>query len=246
MYGGAQTGNLNAHSISVWLRGSAGGESVDVGVRDVSAGTMQNVQTVACTTAYQKITLHGFIPGDTDRQFAIDCDAGDTIYHIGAHMEESPRCSSPIPNLSTVATATRALDDFVTADDPDDNGGSIELTIEPVGWSAAQYGGGNLLFETGVGVGTLFVNGAGNWEATIDGTTALDSTIQPVDGAPYRIRLRWVVGGQQSIEVWNGTTLLSRVASAYDGTLQGAGTWELAPGMPVLITDLKTYRNGSG
>lgn len=247
MYGGAQTGNVNAHSISVWIRGAAGGESVDVGVRDVSSGAMQNVQTVVCTTGYQKVTLHGFVPGDTDRQFALDCDAGDTIYHIGAHMEESPRCTSPIPNWSAVATVQRNLDDIILAETPADEGGSIEVTVEPVGWSGVEWGGANFLFRTGAGGGLLYVDGAGHWVAIPDGTTTLDSGIQPVDGTPYRIRLRWRVGGNQSIEIWDMTPqLLARVESAYDGTLTGPGTWEFAAGAPMLVSNFIAYRGCGG
>ena len=120
----------------------------------------------------------------------------------------------------------------------------MELIVTPIGWSANEAPGA-IMYLNGSGNAALYASG-GTWWARIDGTTQLDSGVAPVNNTPHRIRIRWVQGGEQSIEVWDATPeLLARVASAYDGTLYSAGVWELAGNNPSFrVTDFKTYRNG--
>ena len=82
--------------------------------------------------------------------------------------------------MATAATAQRNFDDFLTADDPEDGGGSVELTITPYLWSGPQGGTSGIMYLSGSGNPALWVEG-GTYRARIDGTTNLDSGVQPVD-----------------------------------------------------------------
>jgi hypothetical protein len=120
--------------------------------------------------------------------------------------------------------------------------GSVEATLTPQGWSAAEVGTVGILYGTGSGNPALWVEG-GTWRARIDGTTNLDSGVAPAAGVPHRVRLRWA-SSIQSVEVWSGATLLARVSSAFDGSLWTTGQWQLAPQAPVRVRDFRVLRNG--
>jgi hypothetical protein len=241
IYGGSQTANTNPHSVSVFGRITAGA-GPRIGLRDASSGAFQDLG--AMSDSFFRTMVHGATPNDTDQVFAIQAPDGCTIRFEWAQLEHGARCTSPIINKATAAAAQRNFDDFVTDDDPDDHGGSIEFDITPVDWSGNEDAG-SILFLTGSGNSAVWVE-TGTWRARIDGTTDLDSGVAPADGVTHRIRLRWNINGNQSIEVWNGTTMLSRVESAYDGSLYSAGTWEFAAGPSSYIKNVVTYRNGSG
>lgn len=239
IYGGAATGADNpAHSFSALLRGHAGGEEVDVGLRDASSGAWQNAGTATLTTAWQLFQFPGITPGEADRVFALKCDANDTIYFVGAQLEEGPTCSDLIPNWATAGGTQRNADDCVLGDAPEATGGSIELSVTPDGWSGAEAGTPGLLYLSGGGTAVLYVTD-GTWQAAIDGTTVLDSGVAPADGVEQTIRLRWTLDGQMSIDV-DGT----RVSAAYDGTLQASGSWELLAGAQCTVRDVHLYDSG--
>ncbi len=161
--------------------------------------------------------------------------------------EEKLSCGWPFVRAShqttaTAATATRLQDVLTTVEDPPDLSGRFEITIEPVRWSGAAAGTAGFVYLSGSGNPAIWVE-TGTWRARIDGTTNLDSGVAPVAGTGHRICLAWKTGGQQSIEVWDGGTLLARVASAYDGTLYSAGTWQVAAQASVYVRDIQALRN---
>jgi hypothetical protein len=238
IYGGATTGDTNAQCIMVAIRGDAGGESVDLGLRDASTGTVQNLQTIICTTSYQVITVENQTPSDTDMQWCLDCDAGDTIYFVASQLEEGAVLTTQIPNRATAAALVRPQDVFDLSETPDDVQGSIELTITPQNWGGSDAGTPTILTRATGSPALIYIDGSGNWASDLDGTTTLSSGVAAADGTSHTIRLRWV-GDQMSIDV-NGT----RISATYDGALDGSGVWRLAADAPVRVKDLKVYRKG--
>jgi hypothetical protein len=240
IYGGAQTGNTAAHCLAVAIRGGTGGESVDLGLRDASTGTVQNLETIACTTSYQVVTVENATPSDTDMQWCLDCDAGDDIYFVAAQLEEGIVPTTIMPNSATAAAFVRPQDVLDLSETPNDDQGSIELTVIPQDWGGTEAGTPTILTRATGAPALLYVDGSGYWASDLDGTTTLSSGVTPVDGTSHIIRLRWGAG-VMSIDV-DGT----RVSAAYDGALDGSGLWRLATDAPVRIKNLKTYRNGDG
>jgi hypothetical protein len=246
LYGGGATGGATAHSLSCYLRGEAGGETVVVGLRDPTDGAVQVGVTATLTTAWVRYSVDALVPADTDQQFCLDCDAGDTVYAVLQQLEQAPVISSPIPNWATAAGATRNQTTLALAVTPADGAGSIELTVTPDGWSAAEAGTVALLTRATGSPASLTCT-TGTWQAALDGTTTLDSTVAPAAGVAHRIRLRWTAA-TMSIEVRLASTdaVLARVDGAYDGALNGTGAWTLAAGAPVSVKNLKCYRSGGG
>jgi hypothetical protein len=240
IYGGTQNGNANAHCITVAIRGAAGGESVDLGLRDVSAGTVQNLQTIVCTTSYQLITVENQTPADTDMQWCLDCDAGDTVYFVAAQLEEGAVPSTIAPNSATGGALIRPQDVLDLSETPSDTQGSIELTVTPQDWGGTDAGTPTILTRATGSPAQLYVGAGGTWCADLDGTTTLNSTVAPVDGVAQTIRLRWV-GSRMSIDV-NGT----RVTETYNYAIDGSGVWRLAADAPVRVRNLRTYQSGGG
>jgi len=240
IYGGAVTGNLNAHSISLLIRGIAGGETVDIGLRDASSGAVQLAQTVVCTTAYQYIQIHGVIPADIDQQFCLDVDAGDAIGFIAAQLEEGPRCTYPIPNVATAAAATRSQDVLDLAVSPEDTSGRVECTLTPIDWSGVQMGAdATVISRVTTADDILHADSAdtGGW-ASSDGTTQVtETTTPPADGVSRVVKVEWKTG-RESIEVAGAVA-----SAAYDGARAGSGAYRLASAASVIVKDLKVYED---
>lgn len=239
VYGGAVTANTNPHSLSVIMRGDGGGESVDIGLRDVSSGVVQNVGSVALTTSWQRFEINGAVPADTDQQFALDCDAGDTIYFIASQLEEGSLCTTPIPNWATAAAAARVAETLTTAHTPQDEKGSIEATITPLGWSGGQGGTAFLIDRSGTS-GYLIYPSSGGTYRFFDTSNQLVGIATPADGVAETVRTRWK-GASRSIEDSGG-----RVSGSYTGSLRSSGTITIAPSAKEsAIARLKAYQNGT-
>jgi hypothetical protein len=246
---GAATGAVTRFALSVY-GDIVAGAGPRIGWWDTAGPGWTDVG--AASDGYARAVFPDLVPPAATCVCCLAVPDGCTYYWIAEQCEGSgsaDECTvtSPIPNWATAATAQRNLDDLVHPLNPDDIGGSVELVAEPQGWGGA----GNtvpVLFNTGAGVAVLYADRTtGTWTAEIDGTTALDSGVAPVDGTAHHIRLRWVQGLGMSIEVRLAATmaLLGRADAAYDGTLSGAGTWEIAGG-PVLVGGLLCKRNGGG
>jgi hypothetical protein len=242
IYGGAATGNLNKHSSSIFLRGLAGGESVDVGVRDASSGVFTNHQTVVLTTSWQRVVIKGWTPGDTDEVFGLDCDTGDTILFIQPQMEQGDIATSPIPNWQTAATATRVAEMMTTSETPSDIQGSIQVELTPLGFSQVDLPSGvnEVIGRSGGALGLLIMITNSGYRAYDTASNVQAGTV--TDGVTERIRSRWGDSGL-SIDVGG-----ARASTVYSGTLRDVGTVEIAPtaNVEVGIRDLRAYRNGDG
>ncbi len=130
---GGASANTNAHSLQVLIRGAAGGETVTLSLRDASDGSRVACAVITCTTAWQHIRAHAVIPTDTDMQWCLACEAGDTILFIGGQCEEGARCTSLIPCFAYAAGATRAAETLDLGWTPSDVAGAVEATITPLG-----------------------------------------------------------------------------------------------------------------
>jgi len=242
LYNAAPCGNVNAHSLGVNGRISAGAGAVSIGLRDSGTGVFTNLGAV--NDGYATRTyIDNTIPPGVANAFAIQIANGVTWRQEWPQLEESVVASLPIPNIATAATATRQQDVLTTAEDPTDLSGRFELTIEPIRWSGAAAGTPGFVYLSGSGNPAIWVEG-GTWRARIDGTTNLDSGVAPVAGVAHRIALTWLTGFDQRIEVWDAAgTLLARVTSAYDGTLYSAGTWQIAAQAAIYVRDVMSKRN---
>jgi hypothetical protein len=243
VYGGAATATTDPHSLSCYLRGAAGGESVDLCLRDASTGALQMCGSVTLTTSWVRYLVHNVTPNDTDQVFCLDCDAGDTVYYTLPQLELGGRCSSPIPNWATAAAATRNADILDTPITPSDAQGAIECGVTPLYWSAADATGQLYTIERAGGVAALLYTAAaaGKWRA-YDGTNALISTgPDPADGVRQQILRAW--GPTQAIAV-DGV----RTETTYDGTLPASGVLRLtgitgvSVQAEVAVDTLRVYR----
>lgn len=239
VYGGAATGSGPAvHSLSVLMRGSAGGESVDIGLRDASSGAVQNCGTVALTTAWQRFQIHGVTPNDTDQVFALDCDAGDTIYFIAPQLEAGSRCTTPIPNWATAASAARAAEVLTTSHTPGDTTGRLSVDVAPLGWDGTDLGAdARVLSRAGGASGLLLIeDGTGGHEATDGTNTVTEATVPATDGTYQTAQTRWG-GGALRVQVDGDET-----SGSYDGALEGSGAMTVAPDQgEVAVRDLRAY-----
>lgn len=245
---GAATGAVTRFSLSVFADIIAGA-GPQIGWWDAAGPGWSNVGAI--TDGYARTVYEDLTPPAATCVACIHVPDGCTLYWIGEQCEGSGHATychstTPIPNWAAAATQARNIDDLVFAHDPDDACGSVELVVEPRGWSGAEGGTPGLLYLTGSGNPVLYVT-TGTYRCNIDGTTELDSTIAPADGTAHHIRLRWT-GALMSIDVRLASTmaLLARVDGAYDGSLRGAGSWELAPGAAVRVRGFKCYRSGGG
>jgi hypothetical protein len=241
IYSAVSTGNTNAHSISVFMRGPAGGESVDLGVRDQSTGVVTNLGTQVLTTSWVRYVINGFTPGDTDERFCLDCDAGDTILFILPQLEEGAVATTPIPNWSTGATATRSGEILQTDQALLDVQGSIETEITPLGWSGGAGGSSELVARSGASANLIYASSAGVYVSEDSGGAVL-GTYAPVDGTKTTCRSRWADSGELSL-----TDASGRTSKTYSGTLRSSGDLRLlASTKEAAFEDLKVYRNGDG
>jgi len=243
MYGGAATGNTNKHAASVLLRGTVGGESVDIGVRDASGGGFTNWYTATLTTSWQRFEVPDKTPGDTDEVFALDCDAGDTILAIAEQLEEGVRCTSTIPSWATGAGAARPGESLTTPWTGWDAQGGIEAGVTPMGWSGGEAGSYNhvLIHASGGGYGPLMMDTGDGQPASSDGTTACRFTAgaNPVDGSRMHVRVGW---GPQQIVWWEGHAP-ETVTQPYDGQYIGSGALLAQASLAeVSIDNLRCFR----
>jgi hypothetical protein len=244
-YGGAATGNTTARSSQVIARQTGAG-GAELGTRDASSGAFTSHVAVRAGGHYGHVVAHGITPGDTDEQLAVHAPAGTVVFFVGQGRESKPRCSRPIQNVATAATATRNQDVVALGHTPVDAQGSIELVVKPHLWSANEMGTVGLLTRV-TGAPAILTAPSGTWVLALDGSTSLDSGVAPATGVAHRIRIRWV-GASMSIEVRLASTdaLLGRANGTYDGTLAGSGAWQLAAGASVSVRDVRCHRNGSG
>jgi hypothetical protein len=239
IYGGDTTGNTNDHSLSVLMRGDSGGESVDICLRDSSDGTITAGDTVTLTTEWVRYTVSGVTPGDADEQFALDCDAGDTVYFIASQLEEGDVTTTPIPNWATAASAARPIERLATSYTLRDAQGSMEIGWTPLGWGAVDSG---IHTKPIAGSGSLVIYNANNGQiGFFDGSSLIQSNVIVVDGVRNHARARWA-GLIKSIDVDGDYK-----TDSYDGTLLDTG--------PVIVQsnnaesaldNLIIYKNGSG
>jgi hypothetical protein len=233
IYGGAVSANTNDHSSSVFMRGAAGGESVDIVGRDVSAGTTTNLGTVVLTTSWVRYIVDGWTPADTDIQFGLDCDAGDTILFIAPQLEEGATATTPIPNWATAATATRAAEVLTTMQALSDVRGAVEAKLTPMNFSAADIIGSPVVLDRATTPTLLMYMNAAGWRAG-DGTNTVTSGT-PTDGVENKVKTQWRTG-KLSIE-----SDVVRDSGSYDGALTGTGNLTVEPGEETQIKDLKVY-----
>jgi hypothetical protein len=238
-YGGAVTGNTNKHSISCIMRSSAG-HTVELGLRDASGGGFTSALTCNLTTSWVRYTINNVTPGDTDEQFAVECGGGGQTYMIGMQLEEGLTPTTPIPNVATGASATRAAEVLTTSHTPSDNKGSIEATITPLDWSGTEAGAATIITRD-TAADLLYANGStAGLNSDLDGTTTLADTTAPADGVPQQARVRWS-GVSMSLDV-DG----DRDSDTYDETLDGADEIVIATDAEVGVVDLTAYGNGGG
>jgi hypothetical protein len=195
-------------------------------------------------------TVENQTPGDTDEQLCIKAPAGTVIYFVLPQLEESPICTSPIPNKATAATATRAADIMTTTHTPRDGEGSLECGLTPEGWQGGQGVDAFIPVTRSGGTSRLVRYGTpdgGTWETVADGTHNVDPGVVLIDGTRNLVRVRWGDNGL-SCDV-DGT----RASDGYDGSLQASGAVKLrivklgtdAPG-ELLVDSLRIFRGESG
>jgi len=237
IYGGAATGNTNKHSASVFARLTAGA-GAELGVRDASGGGFTKWADISDSYALTKIANQ--TPGDTDEQFCIKVPDGCTIRFILPQIEESTICTSPIPNVATAATATRAADVLDTTITPRDAEGAIEAGLTPYQWSGTEPGADAQIVTRDGGAASLIryeSSGSGSY-ASEDGTNTANPAVAPADGTRRLARVRWGNAGL-SLDV-AGT----RDSQSYDGALAASGVVRLGAGVPVYLDSMRIYRHG--
>lgn len=239
LYGGAQVGNVNAHSQSCFGRITAGA-GVNIGLRRNATGAFAGV---AMTDGYATRSLdENRTPANADCQFALEIPNGATVRVTMAQCEENTYATSPIPNIATAATATRPQDVLDTTVTPRDAEGSIEVGITPEEWGGTEPGADQQIVTRSGGAASIIryeSAGAGSY-ASEDGTSTVTPAVAPVDGTRNVTRVRWGDAGL-SLDV-DGT----RAAAAYDGALASNGLVRLASGVSVLVDGLRIFRGESG
>ncbi|HRC25955.1 MAG TPA: hypothetical protein PKX87_00815, partial [Alphaproteobacteria bacterium] len=97
------TGNVNAHSLSIYAR-LVGGSTARLRRTGTGSGA-----TVISGTSYMRYRLENETPSGTTNQLRIQVNAGGTLYCLLPQLEEGPFCSTPI--VTSGAAATRAVDE---------------------------------------------------------------------------------------------------------------------------------------
>jgi hypothetical protein len=234
--GGATPTSIQVNGIWECNGSPAGGETVDIDLRAASDGSLQVVATATLTTGWVRYTIDGVTPAAADQVFALNCDAGDTVYFTLPQLEAGTLCTSPIPNWATAAAAVRAAETLDAAWTPADGAGSVGCYVTPLGWSDTEAGDSTILDRV-TGVGELLRADASGGLCSDDGTTeARDTTTALADGVEVEAHVSW--GGSLDLVV-DGT----RTAVAYDGALQGSGLLRVEASVgEVAVRSLRCYR----
>ena len=80
------TGDTNARSCSIFMRGAAGGETVDLGWWDDGASSFNSFASPTLTTSWARYEYPNETPDDTDSIFALEGKAGDTSLFLHGAM----------------------------------------------------------------------------------------------------------------------------------------------------------------
>ncbi len=238
MYVPGNTANVNKHCLQVMARYTAGA-GARLGLMDVSVGGAAGFTNLgAITDGYLRTQVHNVTPGDIDERLCIMLPNGCHLRWIAHDMQEGVRCTSPIPNWSTVAGAARAAEQLDTPALNPDMIGACEVGATPMGWDGNDNAlSVYVLTRTGGSSFLLYAHaGIPRW-ASYDGTNSANLVAPaPADGVRNACRVEW--GPYIRLEI-DGA-----VASVpYDGAYAGAGTIRLSPaGGELAIDSLRVYR----
>jgi hypothetical protein len=233
----AQVGNTNPHSLQCLIRVVSGSGTVKLGLYDESAGTFVGT---AIHDGYDAMTeIDGQVPADTDCTLCLEVPNGINIRWIAQDMEEEPRCFDPIPNWSTVASATMTLEELASTYTAVDEQGSLESEITPDGYSGGDVGTTKIIRNNST-LSTWLFHTTTQYRFN-DGSSSvvLPSTI-PTDGVAVPLRCRWK---SNDFSISSDT---QRGDASYDGTVLGTGPVTIAPDKPMRFATLRIYRNGDG
>jgi hypothetical protein len=215
VYGGAQTGNTNDHSLSIFARYTAG-SGARIGLRDVSAGTFQDLGAIS--DSYARTAVEKQTPSDTDMQFCIKIPDGCTLLFIGQQLEEYDICTTPIPSIATGASAARARTVHSGVSLPDDNKGLIEVEIKSEGWSGNALQSSDFVAASSSGGKYLYIPSAGSSDLQIFDGVNNAAVGSALSGSEQVVRSGW--GDRLDIDVEG----VGSDTDTYDGGMNGSGT----------------------
>ena len=245
----AYTGTANSFTLSVWLKGSIGGERLYLST--TPNGTTYYRTTATLTTTWQRfvLTTAALTAGTWYFQFGIDTRDGNqnfgpaqTIFAWGAQTEQAPFVSNYIP--TTTAAVTRALDLATMPTSPwyNASAGSAAVTFTNVAWNAAAgINRGVFAFDDGAGTrqNTVelvgFVSASASVQLNPDAFAAGALTSAPagptiIGTASIKSAVAW--GGATMAVSANGGPVISGALSGLPSTISrlafGAGLGPLA------------------
>jgi len=235
------TGNTDTHCYQCLARVVSGAGTVKLGLYDESANTFTGT---AIHDGYDSRTLvHDVTPGDTDETLALEVPDGVNVRWIAQDMCEGTRCSSPIPNWATAASASTPNERYsIDSKYRIDAQGSVEVEWTPLGWDSANLPGKPQVYI--VRNSLIYIqNGR---PVFYDGTNAaVIPGISFSDGVRHIIRSRWF-SDKMSISFDD-----ERDDCSYDGDTFGSGsdisiTQTDHDQAEHSVSNVKILKNGSG
>lgn len=190
---GGTVGNTNAHSFSVWARGSGTGD-----IR-LSAGEGQTSLTLG--SSYAKTISENATPGGTGRVMIVNAGVGAIVYFILNQLEEGAFATSEIVTEGAAATRNASDSSYpVSGNLPvNDCVISFEWTPYAAGQGAIRIFGSRTDADNLV---HLFHNGTNlGWRKLISGTT-YDATkaFTYIAGTTYNIKFR--LSSTNGVDIW--------------------------------------------
>jgi hypothetical protein len=233
---GAQTGNTNAHSLSVYAR-IVSGSGAEIGWWDVSATSWTKAGDI--TDGYVRTEIENLTPPDTDCVLCIHVPDGCELRWILQQNEEHLGCTTPIANWATAATATRAGDFLDTGYDPEDTAGSIVYDVAPLNWTFLPP----ITYHILACSANLVLQWSSTTTRFLDGTNNADAS-HTWSGSKEIVRVSW---GDPGLYIRVGS---DEGSASYDGSLNGTGNLYLGrPGFdyawsPRRLMVFREYQEG--
>ena len=209
---GATTGNTNPHSLSGYVRITAG-SGARIGFLHTGGTVFQDLGAVG--SDWDRLKIEDQTPAATDAIWCVMVPNGCTVQLTGQQLEEFKYSTAFLPNNLTAATVSRTTDSLVTDQIIDNDKGRIEFDFK------SKYVGNvstlsRLIVPSSTGTRFFFI-----YNFTVRSTDGTDLMIHPTDicdGNWHHITISWDASISERKIIVDSVLL----TGPYDGAWAGA------------------------
>lgn len=182
---GAATGNTNPHSLSGYVRITAG-SGARIGLLHTGGAVFQDLGAVGST--WDRLKINGATPAANDAIWCIMVPDGCTVQLTGQQNEEFSYVTDFLPNNLTAATVSRTTDKLITNQIIDNDKGGIEFNYK------SKYTGNvstlsRLIVPSSTGTRFFFIY---NYTVrSLDGSTTMVHPVNICDENWHHISIKW-------------------------------------------------------